>query len=133
MIRYAWLDFKCNFLMDKMKKYSDKKGFEYNVQLAKVIDSLPVNHFEGMNRKMILERDGYAKNSKDGDKRVLFNEDSCFYGTYCEYVYISEIDDSRPWTIIDDGEFGLILYLDNFEKVNEKYNYYKYKDEYYEL
>ena len=25
MIRYAWLDFKCNFLMDKMKKYSDKK------------------------------------------------------------------------------------------------------------
>lgn len=64
---------------------------------------------------------------------MLFNEDSCFYGTHYEYVHISEIDDSRHWTIIDDGEFGLILYLDNFEQVNEKYNYYKYKDEYYGL
>lgn len=132
MIRYARLDFRCDFLRNKMKKYN-VEGIEYDIQLAKVIDSLPVNHFEGMNRKMILERDGYAKNSKDGDKRVLFNEDSCFYGTHYEYVHISEIDDSRHWTIIDDGEFGLILYLDNFEKVNEKYNYYKYKDEYYGL
>lgn len=86
-----------------------------------------------MNRYEILIRDGYVKNYKDGDKRVLFNDDSCFYGSHCEYVHISEIDDSRPWTIIDDGEYGLILYLDNFEKVNEKYNYYKYKDEYYGL
>lgn len=132
MIRYAWLDSKCDFLMNKMKKYSDKKGIEYNIQLAKVIDSLPVNHFEGMNRKMILERDGYVKNHKDGDKRVLFKNDF-LPGNCMMYVHISEIDDSRPWTIIDDGEYGLILYLDNFEKVNEKYNYYKYKDEYYGL
>ena len=132
MIRYARLDFRCDFLMNKMKKYN-VEGIEYDIQLAKVIDSLPVNYFYGMNKYEILKRDGYVKNSKDGDKRVLFNEDSCFYGTHCEYVHISEIDDSRPWTIIDDGEFGLILYLDNFEKVNEKYNYYKYKDEYYEL
>lgn len=94
---------------------------------------MPVNYFEGMNRYEILIRDGYVKNHKYGDKRILFNDDSCFYGSHCEYVHISEIDDSRPWTIIDDGEYGLILYLDNFEKVNEKYNYYKYKDEYYGL
>lgn len=132
MIRYARLDFRCDFLRNKMKKYN-VEGIEYDIQLAKIIDTLPINYFKGMNRYEILIRDGYVKDSKEGDKRVLFNEDSCFYGTHYEYVHISEIDDSRLWTIIDDGEFGLILYLDNFEKVNEKYNYYKYKDEYYGL
>lgn len=132
MIRYARLDFRCDFLRNKMKKYN-VEGIEYDIQLAKVIDSLPVNYFQGMNRYEILIRDGYAKSHVNGHERVLFNEDSCFYGTHCEYVHISEIDDSRPWTIIDDGEYGLILYLDNFEKVNEKYNYYEYKDEYYGL
>lgn len=128
MIRYARLDFRCDFLRNKMKKYK-VESIEYGIQLAKIIDDLPVNYFGGMNRYEILIRDGYVKNSKDGDKRVLFNEDSCFYGSHCEYVHISEIDDSRPWTIIDDGEYSLILYLDNFEKVNEKYNYYEYKEE----
>ena len=132
MIRYARLDFRCDFLRNKMKKYN-VEGIEYDIQLAKIIDALPVNYFKGMNRYEILIRDGYVKDSKEWDKRVLFNEDSCFYGTHYEYVHISEIDDSRHWTIIDDGEFGLILYLDNFEQVNEKYNYYKYKDEYYGL
>lgn len=132
MIRYARLDFRCDFLRNKMKKYN-VEGIEYDIQLAKIIDALPVNYFKGMNRYEILIRDGYAKSHADGNKKVLFDDDSCFYGSHCEYVHISEIDDSRPWTIIDDGEFGLILYLDNFEKVNEKYNYYKYKDEYYGL
>lgn len=132
MIRYARLDFRCDFLRNKMKKYN-VEGIEYDIQLAKIIDTLPVNYFKGMNRYELLISDGYVKNHKDRDKRVLFNDDSCFYGSHCEYVHISEIDDSRPWTIIDDGEYSLILYLDNFEKVNEKYNYYKYKDEYYGL
>lgn len=132
MIRYARLDFRCDFLRNKMKKYN-VEGIEYDIQLAKIIDALPVNYFKGMNRYEILIRDGYVKDSKEGDKRVLFNEDSCFYGTHYEYVHISEIDDSRPWTIIEMEEYGRIFYLDNFEKVNEKYNYYKYKDEYYGL
>lgn len=132
MIRYARLDFRCDFLRNKMKKYN-VEGIEYDIQLAKIIDALPVNYFKGMNRYEILIRDGYVKDSKEGDKRVLFNEDSCFYGTHYEYVHISEIDDSRPWTIIQMEEYGSIFYLDNFEKVNEKYNYYKYKDEYYGL
>lgn len=132
MIRYARLDFRCDFLRNKMKKYN-VEGIEYDIQLAKIIDALPVNYFKGMNRYELLISDGYVKSHTNGHERVLFNEDSCFYGSHCEYVHISEIDDSRPWTIIDDGEYGLILYLDNFEKVNEKYNYYKYKDEYYGL
>lgn len=128
MIRYAWRpDCNSNFLMDKMKKYSDKKGIEYNVQLAKVIDALPVNCFEGMNHKMILERDEYVKNHKYGDKRVLFKNDSL--PGNCMYVHISEIDDSRPWTIIQMEEYGRIFYLDNFEKVNKKYNFHEYKEE----
>lgn len=131
MIRYAWYDFKSNFLQEKMKKYNDKKGIEYNVQLAKVIDALPVNHFEGMNHKAILERDEYVKNHKDGHERVLFKND--FLHGHCMYVHITEIDDSRPWTIIEMEEYGSVFYLDNFEKVNKKYNYYEYKDEYYGL
>lgn len=45
MIRYARLDFRCDFLKNKMKKYN-VEGIEYDIQLAKIIDDLPVNYFE---------------------------------------------------------------------------------------
>lgn len=115
-------------ILDKMK-CKEMYSAEFRVELAKIIDELPINCFDVngfVNYYKSMETDNpkvYYIKYLDGTRMRIYLKDCNGYALkYPVEVTICEVDTTKPWRVTEYDGAESIESLNKIRVVDEKYN-----------
>lgn len=129
MIKLASVEEYPQWLKDELNKKEFSNWVESSLYMTKLIEEkYPINTDDYNNIKEKMEKYGYVR-VKTRPLSIRLKSENIKDDNYFASIYIYEVDETRPWTKIEMGEYSQILYLDSFECVDVVNNYYEINNE----